>query len=235
MKKARFHHLDAYLLLITVSCLCAWCTPSQGEQVTWQILPFPDSNWPGPFGQPATTNGNLITLQGQPVRTLQTFSGPLRISYDVVLAFRPTGFGDDGSLQFFFLPPGETPTQSSPNVGLYMQFWNFRPDGLSIATNNIDTVWGVVPFSISAQTVYHVTIDVSEIGGLTWTIDNLTNSIPSTVVVPYSQFQLQIQGWQPGDTWQVSNFAVVPEPSTVALTSAGLLGLLVVIRRRRSL
>ena len=85
----------------------------------------------------------------------------------------------------------------------------------NVSSNGTGTqVWGDVPFSISAQTIYHHNvIDVSATGELTWIVNDLTNSIPSAVTVPFSQFQLELEGWQPsGPTWTVSNFTVVPEP-----------------------
>ena len=196
------------ILALGVLWLCGLARPTQAQSVTWQLLPLYQTDWPGPFGQPATTNGNLITLYGQPVRTVQSFSSPVRISYDVLLPARTT---TDGGLQMFFIPTGLASNQIIPDLLLYMTYRNYAPgDILQIVSNGSAVLWGDVPFSITAQTTYHVTIDVSASGGLTWIINNITNSIPNTVTVPYNPFQLELQGWQPGDVWQVSNFTVTP-------------------------
>jgi hypothetical protein len=216
----------------------SWSAPADAQSVTWQILPFPQIDWGGLQGQPATTNGNLVTLQGQPVRTVQSFSGPLRISYDVLVDSR---ISTDGGLQLFFVPTGLSSNLISPSMQFYFGYRN-RSDEFDalfiqiVSSNGAGTrVWGDVPFSISAQTVYHHTIDVSATGELTWIVNNLTNSIPSTVKMPYEQFQLELQGWQPGGpTWSVSNFTVVPEPNAATLVALGLVSILFFVRGRRS-
>jgi hypothetical protein len=231
MKRFHIPYLNVCLIVTVLVFLCAGGVPVRGQSVTWQILPFPDSNWPGPFGQPATTNGGLITLQGQPVRTVQSFSGPIQISYDVVLPARTM---TDGGMQLYFIPQGFTSTQISPNLMLYMTYANGGQDSLQIVTNGNTEVWGPTPFTIVTQTVYHVAVDVSGSGGLTWIINNTTNAIPNTVKVPFGTFQLEMDGWQPGDTWKVSNFSVVPEPATMTLVLGGLMGMGIAIRRHRS-
>ena len=88
-------------------------------------------------------------------------------------------------------------------------------------------VWGPTPFGVSAGTVYHNIIDVTAGGNITWIINNVTNVIPSNITIPFAQYQLELQGWQPdGPTWTVSNFAVVPEPSVAILVAASLAVLL---------
>jgi hypothetical protein len=215
----------------------AWNAPASAQSVTWQILPFFQSDWPGSQGQPATTNGNVITLHGQPVRTLQSFSGPLRISYDVSVDAR---ISTDGALQFLFVPTGLASNLYGPNMKLSFVYQNNPQSDVlridNVSSNSIATkLWGEVPFSISAQTVYHNTIDISATGDVTsWIINNVTNSIPSGVTIPFAQYKLELESWQPGGpTWTVSNFAVVPEPNTVTLVTASLAGLLLIQGSKR--
>jgi hypothetical protein len=211
-----------------------WSAPANAQSVTWQILPFPQINWGGSQGQPATTNGNLITLQGQPVRTVQSFSGPLRISYDVVLDARATS---DGALELFLIPPGTPTTQMLPSMGIFMIFRNSGGDGLMIYTNSggsLAPAMDEIPFSLNAQTLYHVTLDISANGSIRSVINNQTNTIPDTVTVPYPQYQLELQGWQPDDVWHISNVIAVPEPRAVTLVVFGLASILCLVRRNGS-
>jgi hypothetical protein len=234
MKKSLTVSRNICVLAFAAYCIWGWVTPATAQSVTWQILPFPQSTWLGSHGQTATTNGNVVTLRGQPVRTVQTFSGPLSISYDVVLSSRPTDPGADGALEFFFVPLGVSSNQVAPNISFQMVFRNYGSDTLLFQTNNGAAAFNIseIPFSITTQTVYHVGINVSGSGGLSWVVNNVTNPIPGTIKEPFSQYQLEIEGWQPTDVWQVSNFTAVPEPSAMALVTTGLMGMLLYRSKR---
>jgi len=185
----------------------------RAQSVTWQILPFPqNSDWPGPRGAPATTNGNVVTLQGQPVRSTQTFTPGTTFTFNVVLESRPTGPGDDGALWFFLIPTGlPTNLDLTSYLLLEMAFRNYEPDGLAISQSGTQ-IGSDIPFPIVAQVTNHVSISVSESGLLTWAINGQVYS-SGTVSVAYSPFQVQMDGWQPTDVWQVSDFTV-GTPST---------------------
>lgn len=236
MKKSLPVSLNYCVLAFAAYCIWGRVTLATAQSVTWQILPFQQSDWPDGQGSPASTNGNVIALHGQPVRTVQTFSGgPLKISYDAVLDSRSS---TDGGLQFIFVPSGLASNVLRPALVLYFGFRNTPGllDALyitSISSNGTGTqVWGEVPFSISVQTVYHNEIDVSPSGGLTWIVNSQTNSIPGSVTIPFAQYQLEMESWQPGGptsfgpTVTVSNFSAVPEPCTAALVTVGLMGML---------
>jgi hypothetical protein len=237
MKRSPSYHRSICVFAFAVCWIFAGSTPSEAQSVTWQILPFyTDTDWPGSQGSPATTNGNVISLTGQPVRTLQTFSGPLRISYDVVLSARAS---TDGNIQFFFVPTNLPMDKIHPSFQLSMTYVNGGTDVLqayNLLANVTDVrVWGPTPFGVSAGTVYHNIIDVTAGGNITWIINNVTNMIPSNVTIPFAQYQLELQGWQPGGpTWTVSNFAVVPEPSVAMLVAASLAGMVFLRTSKRN-
>ena len=152
------------------------------------------------------------------MRTVQTFTPPVTISYDMSLDARSTS---DGYLDLFFIPLGEGTGNPDPATQMFTIYRNGGQDALRIdqTNSNGDTVvWGEVPFSVSAETNYHVAITVSAAGQLTWTINGEAYSITSNVTVPFNPFQLQVESWQPGDTWQVSNFTVTTPPTCPNIT-----------------
>ena len=76
MSKFRLQHLSTYLRMLTVVSICCWTMSGVAQSITWEILPWPDNQSWGSHGSPATTNGNVITLTGQDVLSVQpTFPG----------------------------------------------------------------------------------------------------------------------------------------------------------------
>src|SRR6266403_5105886 len=62
-----------WVLVLGVMCVCGFVRSAQAQSITWQFLPFPqNSDWPGPQGTQAVTNGTQVTLQGWPVVTAQS-------------------------------------------------------------------------------------------------------------------------------------------------------------------
>lgn len=226
--------MDTFLVCRLAVCLrtfIVWaicsCTMSVlGQSITWQDLPWPaNQDWGGPQGAPATTNGNQIVLTGQDVLSVQSFTGPLTISYDVLL---PTKSTTDGIFELFLVPTGENPNLlPNPDVELDMFETQSGQDGLQVQKNHGSNIlWGPVSYAIQTQTTYHVSVGVAANGQVSWSINGLDVGLSNSVVVPYSSYQLRLSSWQPTQVWQVNNFTAVPEPTTLTLVAGGLMGLL---------
>jgi hypothetical protein len=142
----------------------------------------------------------------------------------------------DGIFETFFVPTGEgTSNLPNPDAELQMNESQTGNDYLSATKDRFTTIlWGNNPFSINTQTVYHVSISLAANGQVGWSINGNDVGLSNSVVMPYSSFQVRLSSWQPTQVWQVNNFTVVPEPATVTLLGAGLVGLFVVVRRRKS-
>src|ERR1700733_14005299 len=172
MSKFRFHYnMRACLRAFVVLIISSWTISVFAQSITWQILGWPSNqNWPGPQGSPATTNGNQIVLTGQDVLSVQTFTAPLTISYDVVL---PTKSTDNGTFELFFVPVGEPANLlPNPDIELDMDESQGGNDYLEVQENHgASVLWGPVPYPIATQTTYHVSINVATNGKVSWTIN----------------------------------------------------------------
>jgi hypothetical protein len=73
---------------------------------------------------------------------------------------------------------------------------------------------------------------VGTAGQLTLNVNGTPFALPSSTDIPLSQYQMELDGWQPDNTWHVLNFTAVPEPATVALVGMGLL--VAICRARQS-
>jgi hypothetical protein len=209
MTKIRLLHLPAYLRAFVLLSMCVWTMSAFSQSVTWQILPFPqDSNWGGSKGAPATTNGNVVTLRGQPVETLQVFTPPATFSFDVVLQTEDHN-ASDGAFELYFIPTG-LPTNLFPTPYLSPRITYQLNGSDSLAVEQglppVELVSGI-PFTVTTGTTYHVTLVIAANGQLTWTINGQTY-VSGTVSVPFNQFQVYVTGWQPTDVWLMSNFTI---------------------------
>jgi hypothetical protein len=215
MKTLIFTRCPSKLYLFGLACWCllGFALPVPAQSITWQVLPFPvNTDWPGPQGQASVVNGTELTIQGSPVRTTQSFMPGETISFDVVLDARAA---PDGGLQVYLGQAGVAANLIPyPFTLFYMTYRNYEPDALFIEQDSAphvgSMVWGEVPFTFAAQTTYHVTIGVAANGQVSWTINGQAYSIPNTVLVPLTPFQIELWGWQPTNVYQINNFTVTP-------------------------
>jgi hypothetical protein len=201
----------ALLLLVGVSA-------SHAQSITWQALPFPsDSNWPGPRGQLATITGDSVVLDGQPARSTQVYTAPATINCDTVWE---AGSTTDGGVQLYLIPTGV-----STNVGSFPDsvFFELGYDDNGQGTIDIvqrhgpspDTILWSADFPVVAGATNHVTLGVATNGQVSLSVNGQPYSLPSTAAITFSQFQVEVWGWQPNDFWGVLN-ATVTTPSPCA-------------------
>ena len=184
--------------------------PSSGRLVEWEVLPFPlDSH--GHEGQAATIHGTDILLQGNPVRSLTSYTLPLTIDCEFELEERTT---TDGGLWFHVLnatdPRDLEPQQFVMLAMGYAQGSESRTGELSVwksNTNNRDPlVWGRTPFSFEAGRTYQLRWELRS-DGMKFTINGQMFDIPN-VTFPWEKLQVRIRGHQPNNRWHVRNLVV---------------------------
>jgi len=206
----QFHFRTSWLLAFVLLSLCG----CRAQKVTWQALPFPsDSDWPGPTGQSAIITSNEVILDAQPARSVETFSGPITIDCDVSLNARTA---TDGAFLLFFIPTGVALDKTATNSIIFqLGYKKFGRDELyilkrrGIPQNPPDVALFSTPYPVRAGTTYHVTLGVAATGALSLRMNGEPYSLTKAAALPFSQFQIQIHGWQPDDFWHVKNFTVV--------------------------
>jgi len=224
-------------LALTFLCLLAWTRPASSQGVTWQALPFPvDTDWHGPIGQPSTITSNQVVLQGQPVRSLQTYSGPLTLSCTASLSNDVTS---QGGFWLSLIPLGQALNSNltsgilfsisyGNSYGNQIQLYSYLPGGQSTE------LWSN-SFPIAVGANYQLNMGVAANGVLSLNVNGQSYPLPNSTTLPFSQFQIQMQGWSPPETWTASNFAVVPEPATAVLVAVSLAGFATLLRRRKQI
>src|SRR5437868_4554818 len=87
---------------IVVVLLGVGCATPGPRSMAWDSIPFPrNSDWTGPKGLPAEMEDDDLVLQGQMVRTHETYSAPLVIECEVELENRAA---PDGYVGFEIVP-----------------------------------------------------------------------------------------------------------------------------------
>jgi hypothetical protein len=218
MSKSSAHQsTNLYRVVLVLLSLLIGVSVCHAQSITWQVLPFPtDGTWPGPFGQPAVvTSNNEVILQGQPVRSVQVYTVPATINCDVVLDARTT---TDGGLWLFLIPTGQSIQAINFTNAVFFDlgYSNVGQDSLSFYQKNglaPSTVLWSTPNPLIGGATNHVALGVAANGQLSLSVNGQPYSLPSTTAISFSQFQIELEGWQPGDTWQVLNFTLTTPPT----------------------
>ena len=194
--------------------LLAWgCATSGPKQLAWDTLPFPrNSNWTGPQGSTATIEGADLVLQGQMVRTHQTYTKPLVVECQVEVESRAAS---DGYFAIEFLPE-DAPRDVTPTHFRSFQIIYRNPgaysgrDGLAVFGRDDSSgnkmLWGEEPFSVVAGQPCSIRLEISAdhvravVNGKTYDL--------KAVQIPYDRFYIQLEAWQPLNRWHVKQFSL---------------------------
>ena len=174
-----------------------------GSLVEWEALPFPTtSDWPGPRGEPATIDSGEVVLRGRPVRTKQTYSGPLNFECELTLERLR---GNDGAVWVSFVPEGSNPDTDPPpetvTVELGYQQRNGSGGHLRVRGQQLKQL-----FEFEAGKSYRLGIEVLP-NAMRVTLNDQVFEAEG-VTLPFKTFHIQLQGWQPVNVWHVRNFTV---------------------------
>jgi hypothetical protein len=188
-----------------------------GRNITWVVLPWPrNCDWPGSRGEPAKVVEDGIILHGQPVRTREHFTLPVTVECEVKLEEDPA---NDGFFLVRVFPAGEAvpldleqdecfefvmgyrkPAAGTGQDALSIQHrWQVRP-------SRFKTVWGETPFPLSAGEPYKLKLELLA-DKMRITINDRTFEAEG-VAIPYKEFQIQLDSWQPANRWRLRHLIV---------------------------
>jgi hypothetical protein len=181
----------------------------QSQPVEWEKLPFPSgSDWPGPRGLPAVVEPEGMLIQGQPVRSRETFRGPVTVACDVTAEYLHAELAD---MLIMAVPSGSAKDGDTSRVDGTQQFRIRLGQGNQLMFGaNVDGSW---------RDVWNTNLPILkvgephrlelELGGETlrvW-VDGQEYKGGKAPSLP-AEYYLQIWNWQPSSRWRVRNFNV---------------------------
>jgi hypothetical protein len=189
----------------------AGVSATRTQRVTWQAQPFPsDSDWPGPKGQRASIMANGVVLDGQPVRSVQLYTGPATMDCNLVLDGSTAG---DSALWLFLIPTAQSMDAVDFTNAVFFQLSYSKNgrDTIGIYQRHSparDTALWTSDYPVAVGATNHVTLGVAANGQLSLSVNGQSYSLPNTAAISFSQFQLEMMGWQPNDIWIVLDATV---------------------------
>ena len=192
----------------------------------WQPVPFPaNCDWPGDRGLPSKVDedGDII-LQGQPLRSVHTYSLPLEIDCDFTL-LDPLMY--DGHLKIMVMPentaaemisvrgveldiaPDPSLPKGSPVKVSATQFFG------SLHNNRVFHAIGTSALSVGEPNRLKV-----EVGVESWKVTvNQQEFILEGIRAVYQEAFIQLWNWQPSSRWSVQHLSIRSTASLEEQTS----------------
>jgi len=146
------------------------------------------------------------------VRTHETYSAPLVIECVVELEKREAA---DGYFGLEIVPNGSprdvTPTKFRSFRMIYRNPGAYSGKDVLAVFGRDDssgdrTLWGEEPFPVAAPTPYALRLEI--VGGhLRGEINGKRYNFQG-VQIPYKQFYIQLESWQPSNRWHVKEFSL---------------------------
>jgi hypothetical protein len=177
-----------------------------GRAIEWETLPYPTAHdWPGPRGKRAEVEAESMLVQGQPVRSRETFRAPITVSCEVtcenlhvasadfLLEFVPTGLAKDAVVDKV------AGTQRlSFGVGSTERLAFCCHDGARWRE-----VWTSGLPAMKANEPHRMEIELGP-DRLRVRVDGQEYDA-GKVPAPPEEFHLQLWNWQPSSRWRVKN------------------------------
>lgn len=161
---------------------------------------------------PGTVEGDTLVLQGHPVRTRKVYSVPLTIECEFELEKR---VANDGYFAVGLVAAGTPGDVGSMNMR-WLQIAcrgagaPSGRDALSFQARDVGArdrlVWGEEPFAIEAGKHYALRLELME-NRIHLVLDGHAYELHG-VKIPYQQFCILLNSWQPTNRWYVRNFSV---------------------------
>jgi hypothetical protein len=180
-----------------------------GQKIEWEAMPFPSARqWSGPRGERAVIEADNQLLQGQPMRSRQTFRGPITVTCEVTAEHLPLG---SATLFVEFIPNGlakDVDVDKTPGTRRFFLHAGGN-DALGyqcLQEGRWQEVWRDYLPSLKPNEPHRIEIELG-LEQLRVRIDGQEHAA-GKVPGPPEELQIQLWNWEPSARWRVRNLTV---------------------------